>query len=68
MVGLSGKKCPDCGRLARLPFQETITGRLVCPDCATALRQGSSVGVITGDVGSGLGAWAMLKRRLRRKP
>ena len=67
-MGLSGKKCPDCDRVVRQPFQETITGRSVCPACATALIQGSSVAVITGDVGSGFGAWAMLKRRLRRGP
>lgn len=38
-----------------------------CPDCANALTMGSAVGVITGDVGSGFGAWGMLMRKIRRR-
>ncbi|MFI9639103.1 hypothetical protein ACIG87_03410 [Micromonospora sp. NPDC051925] len=48
------------------PFEETVTGREVCPDCANALQMGSAAGAITGDVGSGYGVWAMLMRRIRR--
>jgi len=65
-MGLSGRDCADCGRRVREPFQKTITGREVCPDCADALFTGSAVGAITGDVGSGFGVWAMLMRRVRR--
>lgn len=65
-MGLSGRDCPDCGRRVREPFRETITGREVCPDCANALFMGSAAGSITGDVGSGVGVWAMLMRRIRR--
>ena len=65
-MGLSGRKCPDCGRSVREPFEKTITGREVCPDCANALATGSAVGGITGNVGSGYGVWAMLMRRIRR--
>jgi hypothetical protein len=66
-VGISGEECPDCGRRVEAPFEQTITGRMVCPDCARALRLGSSAGAITGDVGAGFGVWAMLMRRLRRQ-
>ncbi|MCI4066042.1 hypothetical protein MRQ36_27225 [Micromonospora sp. R77] len=48
------------------PFQETITGREVCPDCASALFIGSAAGAITGNIGSGYGVWAMLMRKIRR--
>ena len=65
-MGLSGRDCPDCGRRVREPFEETITGREVCPDCANALRTGSAAGAITGNVGSGFGVWAMLMRKIRR--
>ncbi|MFF5175780.1 hypothetical protein ACFY3U_24565 [Micromonospora sp. NPDC000089] len=65
-MALSGRQCPDCGRRVREPFAETVTGREVCPDCARALFMGSAAGVITGDVGSGYGVWAMLMRRIRR--
>ena len=63
---LSARECPDCGRNVHEPFEETLTGREVCPECAQALTLGSSVGVITGNTGSGLGAWAMLMRKIRR--
>jgi hypothetical protein len=62
----SGVKCPDCGRKVTGPLAETLTGRKVCQECARALIAGSSVGAITGDVGSGFGAWAMLMRKFRR--
>jgi hypothetical protein len=65
-MSLSGRECADCGRRVREPFEETITGREVCPDCARALFMGSGAGAITGDVGSGFGVWAMLKRKVRR--
>ncbi|GGN49528.1 ribosomal protein S27AE [Actinoplanes campanulatus] len=65
-MGLSGRDCPDCGRSVREPFEKTVTGREVCPDCANALFMGSAAGVITGDVGSGYGVWAMLMRKIRR--
>ena len=66
-MGLSGEQCPDCGRRTHEPLVETITGRLVCPDCANALSLGSSAAVITHDTGSGFGVWAMLLRKLRRR-
>lgn len=66
-VGLSGEECLDCGRRVEGPFEETTTGRRVCPDCGRALRLGSSVGAITHDVGAGFGVWAMLMRRFRRQ-
>jgi hypothetical protein len=50
----------------RDPFERTITGREVCPECANALRMGSAASVITGNVGSGYGVWAMLMRKIRR--
>jgi hypothetical protein len=65
-MGLSARECPDCRRRVREPFQRTVTGREVCPDCARTLFMGSAAGVITGNVGSGYGVWAMLKRRIRR--
>jgi hypothetical protein len=65
-MGLSGRDCSDCGRSVREPFEKTITGREVCPDCANALFMGSAAGAITGDVGSGYGVWAMLMRKVRR--
>jgi hypothetical protein len=43
-----------------------VTGREVCPDCANALFMGTAAGVITGNVGSGYGVWAMLMRKIRR--
>jgi hypothetical protein len=67
-MGLSGRDCPDCGRRVREPFETTVTGRVVCPDCANALFLGSAAGAITGDVGSGFGVRAMLTRRIRRSP
>ena len=48
------------------PFEQTITGREVCPDCANTLFMGSGAGAITGDVASGYGVWAMLMRKIRR--
>ena len=65
-MGLSGRDCPDCGRRVGEPFEKTITGREVCPDCAHALVMGSTAGAVTGDVGSGFGVRAMLMRRIRR--
>jgi hypothetical protein len=65
-VGLFGRECPDCGRRVKDPFQATVTGREVCPDCAEALFMGSAAGAITGNTGSGYGVWAMLMRRIRR--
>ena len=65
-MGLSAQKCPDCHRQVRTPFEKTITGRAVCRDCANALSTGSATGVITGNVGSGYGVWAMLMRKIRR--
>lgn len=64
-VALSGRICPDCNRRVRRPFQDTISGRQVCPDCATALALGSSVGAVSGAAAGG-GVWAMLMRKLRR--
>jgi hypothetical protein len=65
-MGLSGTQCPDCRRRVRAVFEQTISGRLVCPDCARALATGSAVGAITGDPGSGFGVWATMMRRVRR--
>jgi hypothetical protein len=65
-MGLSTRECPDCHRRVRDPFETTITGRAVCRDCAKALSMGSAAGVITGNVGSGYGVWAMLMRKIRR--
>jgi hypothetical protein len=65
-MGLSGRNCPDCGRRVSRPFEKTVIGREVCPDCAHALSTGSAAGAITGDVGSGFGVWAMLMRKVRR--
>ena len=65
-MGLSARECPDCHRNVRDPFEKTITGRNVCPDCANALSMGSAAGAVTGDVGSGYGVWAMLMRKVRR--
>jgi ribosomal protein S27AE len=65
-MGLSGRNCPDCGRRVRKPFEKTITGREVCPDCANALFMGSAAGAITNNVGAGYGVWAMLMRKVRR--
>jgi hypothetical protein len=65
-MGLSARECPDCHRHVRDPLEKTIAGREVCRDCADALSLGSATGVITGDVGSGYGVWAMLMRKIRR--
>ncbi|GAB7044465.1 MULTISPECIES: hypothetical protein [Catenuloplanes] len=65
-MGLSGRDCPDCGRRVREPFEKTITGREVCPDCANALFLGSAAGAVNGGAGSGYGVWAMLVRKVRR--
>jgi len=65
-MGLSARECPDCRRRVRDPFEKTITGREVCPDCAKALFMGSATGVISGNVGSGYGVWAALMRKIRR--
>jgi hypothetical protein len=65
-MGLSSKRCPSCRRWVKEPLRATITGRLVCADCAAALTLGGAVGAITRNVGSGFGAWAMLMRKLRR--
>ncbi|GIH19673.1 hypothetical protein Raf01_78450 [Rugosimonospora africana] len=59
-MALSGRRCPDCGRVVRAEFESTVTGRKVCPDCARALFFGSAVGVVTQNSGSGFGVWAML--------
>ncbi|WP_236030403.1 hypothetical protein [Paractinoplanes lichenicola] len=48
------------------PFQKTVTGREVCPDCANALFMGTAAGVATGNIGSGYGVLSMLMRRIRR--
>jgi hypothetical protein len=63
---LVGRECPDCNRTVKDEFEQTITGREVCPDCAQALRTGSTVGAITSNVGAGFGVWAMMMRRIRR--
>lgn len=65
-MGLSGRNCPDCGRRVSEPFEKTITGREVCPDCANALFMGSAAGAVTQDAGAGAGVWAMLMRKVRR--
>jgi hypothetical protein len=65
-MAFSGRDCPDCARNVREPFEKTITGREVCPDCANALFMGSAAGTITGSVGSGYGVWAMLMHKIRR--
>jgi hypothetical protein len=65
-MGLSARRCPDCHRNVRDPFEKTITGREVCRDCANALFMGSAVGVVTGNLGSGYGVWAMVMRKIRR--
>jgi hypothetical protein len=65
-MGPSARECPDCHRAVREPFEKTVTGREVCPDCANALFMGSAAGVVTGNVGSGYGVWAMLMRKVRR--
>jgi hypothetical protein len=66
-MGLSsGRSCPDCRRKVGKPFEKTITGREVCPDCANALFMGTAAGVVTGDLGSGYGVRAMLMRKVRR--
>jgi hypothetical protein len=65
-MGLSGRDCPDCGRSVREPFEKTVTGREVCPDCAYALKAGTTAAVATGDAGAGYGVWAMLMRKIRR--
>ncbi|WP_250006822.1 hypothetical protein [Actinoplanes sp. M2I2] len=64
-MGRSTRECPDCRRDVRGAFEKTITGREVCPDCATALSMGSAAGAITG-IGSGYGVWATLMRKIRR--
>ncbi|NJC69529.1 hypothetical protein HC031_07310 [Planosporangium thailandense] len=63
---LVGRECPDCKRTVTVEFEQTVTGREVCPDCARALLTGSAVGAITSDVGAGFGVWAMSMRRIRR--
>ncbi len=60
---ISGRECPDCGRTLRVDFEETVTGREVCPDCAKALWFGSAVGAVTDNAGP----WAMMMRRIMRK-
>jgi hypothetical protein len=65
-MGLSSRQCPSCHRWVKDPLRETITGRLVCADCAAALTLGSAAGAVTHNVGSGFGVWAMLMRKLRR--
>jgi hypothetical protein len=68
LMALSGVECPDCCRVIRDEFEQTVTGRRVCPDCAQALRVGTTVGVATSNAGVGFGVWAMLTHRLRRRP
>lgn len=65
-MGLSSQLCPSCQRWVKEPLRETITGRLVCADCAAALTLGSAAGAVTHNVGSGFGVWAMLIRKIRR--
>lgn len=65
-MALSGRDCPDCGRRVPEPFQHTITGREVCPDCADALRSGTLTGVITKSPETGATVWALLMHRLTR--
>jgi hypothetical protein len=65
-MALVGRECPDCNRTVKDEFEETVTGREVCPDCAHALWAGSTVGAVTSNVGAGFGVWAMLTRRIKR--
>ncbi|GAB2605644.1 hypothetical protein Aab01nite_00340 [Paractinoplanes abujensis] len=65
-MAFGGRDCPDCRRRVREPFQKTVTGREVCPDCANALLLGTAAGVTTGNIGSGYGVLAMLMRKIRR--
>ena len=67
-MGLSSRECPDCGRRVRAPFETTVTGREVCPECAQALWTGSAVGAVTGASGTGSGVWAVLMSKIRRGP
>jgi hypothetical protein len=65
-VALSGRDCPDCGCRVPEPFQHTITGREVCPDCADALCSGTLTGVITKCPEASASVWAVLLHRLIR--
>jgi hypothetical protein len=65
-VALSGRDCPDCGQRVREPFQYTITGREVCPDCADALRSGTLIGVISKTPEADTTLWSALIHRLCR--
>jgi glutaredoxin len=65
-MALSGTRCPDCHRTVRVAFEQTITGRRVCPDCANALRTGSIVRAVSDSVQGGIGVWGMMMRRIRR--
>jgi len=62
---IGGRNCPDCRRTVGEQFEKTITGREVCPACAEALRLGTAVGVVTGDMGA---AFAVHGMRVRRNP
>lgn len=53
--------------MVRQAFKETMTGRKVCPDCVGAYRLAMGVAMATGDAGRGVGVWAVVMRRLRRK-
>jgi uncharacterized Zn finger protein (UPF0148 family) len=64
-MALSGTQCPDCKRKVRVRFEQTITGRTVCPDCADALRTGSIVGAMTSSTETGFSVWGMMMRRIR---
>lgn len=67
-MGLSSHVCLDCERRVRTPFGKTITGREVCAHCAKALVFGSSVAVITGNTGAGLGVWERMIYKIRSRP
>ena len=66
-MALSGRKCPDCGRTVRQAFKETMTGRKVCPDCARAYSLATGVAMATGSAAKGMGMWAAVMMRIRRK-
>lgn len=63
---IGSRICPDCQRRVRQPFRTTVTGRLVCPDCADAVTTAAMVGAIDGNPGVAVSVWAMIQRRIRR--
>lgn len=66
-MALSAKKCPDCERMVRQDFKETMTGRKVCPDCARGYQLATGIAMATGSAGQGAGVWAAFLYRLRRR-